>query len=132
MVCFHGQEPVGAGASKHHVGKGSGMKRLLLCAVLVVGLAGPAMSAYFDGNYILRTCRDKTDNEKRAFCMGYVGGVSDTIDTTVRGKLCKPEGVTLPQIVDLAIAWLENFPQHRHQNANEIIGVALINAFPCR
>jgi len=113
------------------------MKRFLLCVVLVVGMAGPAVGAYVDGNFILRTCRDKTDNEKQAFCMGYVGGVSDTSDTvaasyTGAAKVCKPAGVTLPQIADLAIAWLKANPSKRHFSASTVVVIALVEAFPCK
>jgi len=107
------------------------MKRLLLCAVLVVGMAGPAAANNQDGNQLLAKCQGDTTN--RGFCFGYVEGVTDALDDPVEGfRACTPAGVTAGQVQDVVIAWLKANPTQRHLAAHSLVALALSEAFPCK
>ncbi len=107
------------------------MKRLLLCAVLVDGMAGPAVANYWDGNQLLAKCQGDTTN--RGFCLGYVEGVADALDDPVEGiRACIPIGVIGGQVNDVVITWLKANPSKRHYAAHSLVAAALSEAFPCK
>ena len=110
------------------------MKRLLLCAVLVVGMTGPAGASFIDGNKLLARCQNKTDTYDQAYCLGYIIGVADVLEGkgTVQGfRACFPDNIVQGQAFDTVIAWLKANPSVRHFSANELVAVALSKAFPC-
>jgi len=107
------------------------MKRLLLCAVLVVGMAGPAGASVVTGNKLLTNCQS---DRGRLFCLGYMLEVADALDAApVQGfSACKPKGITGQQVYDIVVASLEAIPQHRHLTASRLVAGALSEAFPCK
>jgi len=111
------------------------MKGLLLCAVLVVGMAGPAVggATFKDGNKLLAHCQ--ADDPGWLICDGYVKGISDALDgNPIDGfRACLPTGVIIGrQVKDIAIAWLKANPQYRHFSAATLVAEALSEAFPCK
>ncbi len=113
------------------------MKRLLLCAVLVVGMAGPAGAAnvFLDGNQLLAHCQNASSVQK-AVCFGYVQGVADALNyknpvDTFHACITTP-GVTVQRVTDIAVAWLEANPSKRHHAAHGLVAAALQEAFPCK
>jgi hypothetical protein len=111
--------------------------RMLVAGVLILGVcaggARPAIASYMTGNYILQACASKGTYDY-SFCQGYVAGVADLMlsDPKYKNTLCMPDSVTIGQIVDISIITLKQFPNVRHENADGIIGAALLHAFPCR
>lgn len=108
------------------------MKRSLLCAVLVVGMTGPAMAAYLNGHQLLEKCQGEGTDQ--SICIGYVEGVADTlIWNTIDGfRACIPAGVTAQKAKDITVAWLKANPPKRRYNANTLVAAALSEALPCK
>ena len=111
------------------------MKRLLLCAVLVVGMAGPAAAVFLSGNHfqdanqLLAKCQG--DIIKHAVCLDYVEGVVDTL-VKFRGRTCIPPSVIAKQVMDITVAWIKANPSKRHFSASTVVVIALSEAFPCK
>jgi len=109
------------------------MKRLLLCAVLVVGMAGPAgaVRIFKTGNNLLAVCQD---DAKQLVCYGYVQGIADTLGANpIAGwRACLATNVTVGQVTDIVVAWLKANPQARHLAAHSLVAQALEEAFPCK
>ncbi|MEO8190383.1 MAG: Rap1a/Tai family immunity protein [Acidobacteriota bacterium] len=59
--------------------------------------------------------------------MGYVSAVADTL----REKVCKPAEVSAGQAASVVSKYLKDHPEALHYAANEIVDVALKEAFPC-
>lgn len=111
-----------------------------------------AYSQQLTGNELLSDC-SKAETYYRVKCLSYVDGVingttgilnyfydnSAETDTTVRnlirkspGFFCFPENVTKGQIVDIVKQLLERHPEIRHQDASDLILLAIKSAWPCK
>ena len=102
---------------------------LLLAALLV---SGQAVAGLMNGNRLLQECRDKNTD---IFCAGFVVGVFDFIDNNQNSlniRLCTPSGVTVEQLIDTTVKYLETNPEDRHKLAANSVAVALLLAFPCQ
>jgi Ssp1 endopeptidase immunity protein Rap1a len=105
----------------------------LLIAFTLFGTFGAAeenggLSMPFkDGNELYQEC---TAGPSRLFCIGYIEGVADALS---RMHLqCLPEQVAARQIVELAVNYLRDHPEKRHLVASDEVGLALVQAFPCK
>ncbi len=111
------------------------MKRLLLCAVLVVGMAGPAGAAtmFKSGNRLLALCQGNNTPEQNV-CLGYLQGVADVLgeDSVGGWRACIPLNVTVAQVEDIVVPWLKANPSKRHYTASSLVALALEKAFPCK
>jgi len=109
--------------------------RTWVSALAVVGfLSGwPGLClANADGNELLRKCVPATWNEF-FYCEGYLAGVAETPWPTVPPqRVCSPAGVTLDQITNIVVRYLQAHPETRHGPAPALIIAALAEAFPCR
>ena len=107
------------------------LKRLLLCAVLVIGMGGSAMAGSLTGNGLLTFCENDATS---MVCKGYLQGVHDTLEqNAINGmRACIPDSVTLDQRRDVVVSWLKANPSLRRVNASSLVAQAWGQAFPCK
>jgi len=116
------------------------MKRLLLCTVLVVGMAGPAAGQAQTGEELHKHCLEadfKTRTEVTrtsalfdGMCIGYIQGVSDVLFS--RGDVCASSGANIRQKTDIVQTYFEANPKDRQLLAVDLVTKALSQAFPCK
>ena len=113
----------------------------LRALVLAAGILCPAFGsaqylfpAYVSANRLLEICTPVQSPS----CYAYVEGVVDALQSTFsalrmqqRALFCLPQGVTSRQLVDMAINYLRDHPEKRHNVASANVALALANAFPC-
>ena len=85
-------------------------------------------------NRLLETCAPV----QTPTCYTYVEGVIDALQSTFsalrmqqHALFCLPQGVISRQLVDIAINYLRDHPEQRHNVASANVALALANAFPC-
>lgn len=107
------------------------------------------------GNELLADCAadqgTATGQMQYLLCSEYIAGVVDTWDLVGSlsiamsaeddGKInpdklrftpvCRPDGVTVGQIVDIVVKYLENHPEERHEYAHKLVLTVLIENFKC-
>jgi hypothetical protein len=117
--------------------KGETMRRLLLIPLMWAGMTAPSLGYYYDGNALYDMCRS-TDSSigymERARCLGYILGVSDTLDSARdnnRLSACVPPGVQAGQLNDIVLMYLRNNPALRSMEANLLVVMAIGDAFGC-
>jgi hypothetical protein len=98
------------------------------------GFAQDLFLGFVTGNRLLEICSPV----KGPSCYGYVEGVADDAQATFsalhmqqHALFCLPQGVTTTQLVDIAINYLRDHPEHRHTVASANVVLALANEFPC-
>jgi hypothetical protein len=127
------------------------MRALWLSVVLAFG-ANFASAETLSGNELLDICSAKDDMAKFSFCIGYVNGIigglrygaalpfiatgkpateADALGQSILGY-CAPEDVTLSQMVDITVLYLERNPASRHESVRPQIVAAFTEAFPCQ
>jgi Rap1a immunity proteins len=99
-----------------------------------------SVSAFEDGNELLRFCEDKSDSAT-SFCLGYIVGTADDFKWTKsllkfsklggQGGTCLPERVTPQQLIDVFLKFARNHPEERHKPAQYMITMAWGESFPC-
>ena len=62
-------------------------------------------------------------------CYGYVRGSGDAL---IGAGACLPPQVTTQQLIDVAVKFLRENPQHRHEHATAIFMDAWGTAWPCK
>lgn len=101
------------------------MKRLILVGLLAC--ASAAHAEFYTGNDLLRMMRG--NNAEQAAAFGYVVGVSDALHKIT---LCVPNGVTVGQVNDVVLLWLDRNPQSRHFSADSMVVAALSPIWGCK
>jgi hypothetical protein len=113
----------------------------LRALVLAAGVLCPAFgsaqdqfTAFVSGNRLLETCAPV----QTPTCYAYVEGVVDALQSTFsalrmqqHALFCLPQGVISRQLVDIAINYLRDHPEQRHNVASANVALALANGFPC-
>lgn len=108
------------------------MRRFAVLLALLLALSGEARASMLDGNKLFQECKENFA-AAQAYCMAYITGVFDALeDNSIGGFRSCPPGVSVRQIRDVAVQWLERHPQHRHLAAAGLVAAALAEAFPCR
>lgn len=119
-------------------------KAFFLVAVFAFGMpgflsGGERRTSFFFGNNVLEICSFESsgsnDGSDPTYCMGYIAGVVDAI----RGvplpddmpTHCLPPNVTLGQLRQVVVKYLEDHPEKLHYSGDAIILAALAEAFPC-
>ncbi|UJX41091.1 hypothetical protein K9F62_20830 [Desulfovibrio sp. JY] len=108
------------------------MFKVLLCTTTFILLlsispyAGENIFVYDSGNDLFESMKDGYGSPKKNYAMGYVIGVTDTLQGIV---LNINPGVTKIQIFDVVFNYLKENPQERHENARTIVLKSLIKAF---
>ena len=109
--------------------------RKLGIAVAVWGAACGSVLAAETGNTLLEDCLKPVGSSGRAYCTGYVTGVTEALywagDRGRDGSACVPDEVTLGQMVDVVVRFLQIHPEVRHHAAIIVVRAALGAAFPC-
>jgi len=88
------------------------------------------------GNDLLKWC-ESTDDIDRAFCLGYIIGVTDLdgADGSMfpeRRRSCVAEGANNGQVRDVVVKYLKDRPEERHILAAILIVKAMVQTFPCK
>lgn len=124
-----------------------GLVRLLIYAAPWVLISSPVRAESQDigtGNDLSNVCNSAGFFEQ-GLCFGLIEGVMKGVETGEVGLrlqmkipvpahyslICRPDGVSVQQIVDTVKKYLVDFPQFRHLGAPALIRGALTNAFPC-
>ncbi len=83
------------------------------------------------GNDFYLECSKPT---KRSYCLAYIRGAADAIDLNdiERRIFCPPVGVTVGQMLDVSLAYIQRNPEERHYRTIILVSFALMNAFPCK
>jgi len=111
-----------------------------LCAIAVLGKSNTA-AAYETGNELLLICKSSHSYE-RGHCDGYIRGAiagfdagnvhgSDGVTSMKPPIFCISRQVTILQLRDIFIRYLEQNPGHRNLPAEPLLFSALTIAFPC-
>ena len=112
------------------------LRVLVLAAGFLCPASGIAQEfpAFASGNRFLEACTPV----QTPFCYGYVEGAADAFQSVFsamhlqqHAMFCLPQGATSRQLVDIAINYLSDHPEQRHNAASANVAVALANAFPC-
>ncbi|MEA9426253.1 Rap1a/Tai family immunity protein [Aeromonas caviae] len=102
-------------------------QRLFIIAFL---LYSACVSAGFnDGNALFNACSNGDGYFKEGQCLGYVTGVFDSYEDTY---ICAPNHVTAGQAKDIVVKYLAEHPGKRHEPAAFLVGLALMDVFPCK
>lgn len=89
--------------------------------------AGSASAEFLSGNQLLELLRSQERHE-RAAADGYIMGVHDAGRGAVH---CSPPGVSLTQVRDLSVQFLNAAAPVRHQSADSLVMAILQETFPC-
>jgi hypothetical protein len=107
----------------------------LLAAVLAVfpGIKKKAFAEFHDGNSLYSRCID-SEAVNMGICLSYIAGIYDTMhkNELYGYKACLPTNVTIGQIKDITVSWLQRNPQYRHYVASSLVATALYEVFPCK
>ncbi|MGB7655220.1 MAG: Rap1a/Tai family immunity protein [Novosphingobium sp.] len=89
------------------------------------------------GNTFLQHCRDANSGKPGVssldfgLCYGYLAGIVDGDSLGEHPHVCRPNGVTNGQAMDVVLKFLEDNPADRHYSAGPLVLLALMKAFPC-
>ena len=106
------------------------MKKLTAILLIAALLPATSLARFIDGNKLLDDCEGGN-----VACSGYIAGISDAHGTFVGWgdmgpKFCVPKGVTVGQLMKVAVKHLNDFPEALHYNASGLVSQALFGAFP--
>jgi hypothetical protein len=108
----------------------------LVLLIAAVFCEKEAAGAIVTGNRLLDDCQKPNDEISGPFCGGYIAAIADVLsnkNNSVNGaRACLSGGVTIGQLRDIVVQWLQRHPQHRHNGAEGLVAAALMEAFPCR
>jgi hypothetical protein len=98
----------------------------LTTAVTLTVVLGSVSAQAMDGNSLWQKCLPV---DSQGFCLGYVRGVAETLMPLVR--ICIPGNVTIGQLRDVALKYLQEHPEQRHKHATSLLLSAFNGAWPC-
>ena len=112
----------------------------LILILLLTFTVVPTNAGNLTGNELLEHCGVGGKKEDpihyfqyRAYCTGYIEGVTDGIYYTQTINLfCVPNKVTVGQIMKVVTKYLNENPQRLHENYVPLILSAMREAFPCK
>lgn len=112
-------------------------KRIMLAAVVAVGISHQSLAGFMDGNKLLERCQSDAGSSHNIYCLGYVAGIADVFGergSVLHGhyRACMPPGATNGQLRDVVVKWLQQYPERRHYDADSLVAAALSRTFPCR
>ena len=68
-------------------------------------------TSFKNGTQLYQACTAASDSEKLSFCIGYVMGVSDSLQSL--HLMCSPTEATGKQVTDLVVGYLRDHPDAR-------------------
>lgn len=101
-------------------------------------LASPTWAATLTGNKLEQFCSSPTGSPGQLACVmyiqGFVGGIEAGDGTKVKDKRawCFPDGSTVGQSKLVVQKYMRDNPQDLHNEAAVVVGIALVQAFPCK
>ena len=124
--------------------------RSIILAMFFLWSVAPA-AALVGGEQLAQNCKGGEPCQRPIECISFIVGVRDGIlwgvsrgiylsaptsgsvyEKAVRlAGYCEPEGVTVSQIVEVAVKYVADHPKRVHEPAAELIRNALADAFPC-
>jgi hypothetical protein len=122
-------------------------QRFLLPAALAFALLTGSASAaedeiikdtrqFYSGNALLEVCLSQHPLDRA--CWGYTTGIADAMgggeafgETLFGWSACIPTEVTVYQLADVTIRYLQEHPEKRHWGAGGLVARAFREAFPC-
>jgi hypothetical protein len=107
------------------------MKNFLIISSLVAASSAFSQVQFNRGNDLKQVCEQKDNLFSAGFCLGYVIGVSDSLDYQVCAP-GGPGGVTQGQFRDIVVKYLSDNPSQLHLHADILVLTALRQAFPCQ
>jgi len=87
-------------------------------------------TSFKNGTQLYQACTAASDSQNMSFCIGYVMGVSDSLQGL--HLTCSPREVTGKQVIDLVVSHLRDHPDARQYVASQEVTLALVKAFPCK
>lgn len=110
-----------------------------LATIAAVGLFSiPASAGFYSGNELYKVCKTERDDpdyfEKTYECVGYIAGAVDAFNTTREAnklKSCIPGNVTISQLKNVTIDFLQANPVDRKNSASALVFTATRKAWPC-
>lgn len=103
------------------------MRRLKVGVAALMFMPLMACAEFYDGNKLLRELTG--DTAERLAALGYVAGVHDSHRTVSH---CTPDNVTLGQLTEMVVQFLQANPNIRHETADVLVSGMLQQVFPCR
>jgi hypothetical protein len=118
--------------------QGEGFPMRLRVLVLAAGLLWPVSSfsqdrvsqSFETGYQLYDDCNAALGSPQNIFCMGYVMGVSDSLDS--QRLMCIPQEDTAAQEMSVVVNFLRDHPEERQDTAYSVVKLALMEAFPCK
>lgn len=109
----------------------------LLLSMLTFG-SSSAVANFTTGNDLLRNCTAKSNEatyyQAMAYCSAYITGAVDALEAERYMAVkqgCIPSEVTVGQLRDIVIAYLQANPSNRHLSGYVLVNLALLGAFDC-
>ncbi|HEX3652932.1 MAG TPA: Rap1a/Tai family immunity protein [Rhizomicrobium sp.] len=89
---------------------------------------------YITGNELMRRCAASAPKDDQVFCVGYVAGVADYLET-LRSFMgvhpCLPPTAELGQAKDVLMAYIDKHPETRDQSGATLAVSAFPQAWKC-
>lgn len=101
-------------------------KKLLFVFLLTFSLNSQA--EFISGNKLYSFMTSEKETEK-GLAYGYVAGVFDVGHGVIH---CAPDNVTLKQIFDMTLKFIQSNPEHRDKSADQFISAIAGTTWPCK
>ena len=120
------------------------MRRLVALAIVSLFLLTPTFSLAHDdlsvkGETLLGWCKPQKGGSINeligTYCYGFLAGVVKDYEgnPTVSGfKSCPNKHLTIGEIRNIVIDWVEKRSEKWQEGAHDLVGAALSDAFPCK
>jgi hypothetical protein len=107
------------------------LRTLTIAAMLLSAAA--AMAAHAQPPSLSGNDLERCVGSSERFCSGYVLGFSAglMLADSLRG-ICMPKEVTAGQMLDVVRAYTRANPKDRHMPLEALVGIAYLNAWPCK
>ena len=108
--------------------------RILVAVTLALTFASPSAAQSSSnhmntGNDFIELCSSSEPTVETVGCVAYVRGLFDAF--RLDGSICPPDGVTIPQMIEVGRKAMQDNPQNRHKPVWFLIWESWFNAFPC-
>ena len=93
---------------------------------------------WMDAQRLLSECSRPMDSLSYNSCIDYIEGIKDILnylnerDAAGVSFLCPPPTITLGQLHDVVVTFIQRNPQYSNVSAAPVVYAALVSAFPCR
>ena len=116
------------------------MGKIVAAVVLMVLSSAQAWAGFVSGSDILEQCKLSESQYMQGECFGYIAGVADIVSNFKEAgwrekDYCWPSGesgVTLGQVKQDVVGYLERHPEDLHKSASGLVYLAFVEAYPCK